>query len=142
MGLVCPGADLGDGLDLFGGKRRHRMPVLRVPLPEHGAVVLVLDGDDPMVAVQVRTAAKFGVSRLVDPAVSVGGEVGGVCRRRADDCVDADDVVVRHRSASVLALPHRTRHSGHHSHPPRPRIPMLLVVTRIAVHRSFDPAAG
>src|SRR5690606_21613260 len=63
--LVSPRQDLGDGLDLLVGERRH-VGAVGVPVGEPGAVVGVLDGDDPVVAVQVRGRAVLGVPRLPD----------------------------------------------------------------------------
>src|SRR5690606_12569752 len=84
------------------------------PVGEPGAVVGVLDGDDPVVAVQVRGAAVLSVPRLPDGPAAGRREVRGVRRRVSDDGVDADDVVALHLVAwAVLAAPLGARHSRH-----------------------------
>src|SRR5690606_38855039 len=109
--LVRPGADLGVGLDLLGRDRRH---FVAGPVRQAGPVVGVLDGDDPVVAVQVRGAAVLSVPRLPDGPAAGRREVRGVRRRVSDDGVDADDVVALHLVAwAVLAAPLGARHSRH-----------------------------
>src|SRR5690606_39061427 len=111
--LVSPRQDLGDGLDLLVGERRH-VGAVGVPVGEPGAVVGVLDGDDPVVAVQVRGRAVLGVPRLPDGPAAGRREVRGMRRRVSDDGVDADDVVALHLVAwAVLAAPLGARHACH-----------------------------
>src|SRR5690606_38546024 len=111
--LVRPGEDLGDGLDLLVGERRH-VGAVGVPVRETGSVVGVLNRDDPVIAVQIRGATVLGVARLPDSAAAGRGKVRGMRRRVSDDGVDADDVVALHLVAwAVLAAPLGARHACH-----------------------------